>query len=430
KERAALNRDVVLYYSVSPKDVGMSLVTHRVDPKKDGYFMLMASPKTTFASKEMVGKTITFVVDTSGSMRGAKMRWAKKALLSCLSKLNAQDTFNVLRFSSDVEPLFAQPVRVTPAHVEKAKVFVGRMAASGATAIEEALSQALAQKSGGADVRLVVFLTDGHPTVGETQPKRLSHLIQQRNKSKTRIFTFGIGSSINVHLLDKIAQASGGAGDYVAPNREVQTRISTFYDKVRYPVLHDVKMTVRGPVRLRDFYPRRLPDLFRGGQLLVMGRYRGTGHVSVTLTGKVNGQPRMFVYEARLPVKQAEHDFLPKLWGHRKVANLLDTIRMKGELPELKREVIRLAKKFGIVTPYTSYLVVEKRDRWRLKDSARPLKIGRRPRRRRHRSNSLNRGLGRLGSGSGRSLHSTGRGGGGGGSFGGKSAADSVPQAA
>jgi Ca-activated chloride channel family protein len=362
EEKVQLNQDFVLYYAVSPKDIGINVLTHRID-KEDGYFMLMASPKTTFSSKELEGKNITFVLDTSGSMRGEKMKWAKVALTSCLKKLNPKDHFNVIRFSTDVEELFPALELASADQVKKAIDFVEKMEAAGATAIEEAMQKALAQKPKGDGVSLIVFLTDGHPTVGETSPDILVKQANERNKWKSRIFTFGIGSDINIHLLDKIAQGSGATGDYVEANKEIATRIDTFYDKVRYPVLSDLKLTTSGAVRLREIYPLRLPDLFRGGQLLVMGRYRGQGHSAITLEGKVSGAARRFVYEASFSSEQKENDFLPRLWAHRKIAYLLDAIRMKGELAELKQEVIHLATRFGIVTPYTSWLVVEEKDR-------------------------------------------------------------------
>ncbi len=365
ESKVSLNQDFVMYYSVSPKDVGIDVLAHRTDGQ-DGYFLLMATPKTTFAAKELMGKNVTFVLDTSGSMRGDKMTWAKVALVRCLKKLNPKDHFNVVRFSTDVEGLFGELQLASKANIQQAINFVEKMEAAGATAIEEAMAKALSQKPRGDGISLILFITDGHPTVGETSPEILVKQANERNKWKSRIFTFGIGSDINIKLLDQIAQSSGATGDYVEPNKEIATRIDTFYDKVRYPVLNDVKLTTSGPVRLREIYPLRLPDLFRGGQLLVMGRYRGTGHAAIKLTGKVNGAERQFVYEASFAKESKDNDFIPRLWAHRKVAYLLDAIRMKGEMPELKQEVIHLAKQFGIVTPYTSYLVVEEKDRWRL----------------------------------------------------------------
>ena len=365
KNKAILNKDFVLYYSVSPKDLGMNLITYR-EKGQDGYFLMMATPKTSYSSKELVGKNITFVLDTSGSMSGAKMKWARIALEACLKKLNPKDHFNVIRFSTDVEALFTSLQPANAKKVKEAVTFVKKMQAAGGTAINEALKKALSQKPKGKGVSLVVFLTDGHPTIGETEPKLILKNSSTTNKYKAKVYTFGIGTSINTKLLDLVAQKSGATGDYVKPNKEIRKHIASFYDKVRYPVLSDIKMKVTSKIRLYDIYPKRLPDLFRGGQILVFGRYRGEGHAAVTLTGKVNGKVKKFVYESKFKKKNGENDFITRLWANRKIAYLLDNIRLHGEKAELKTEIIRLSKKFGIVTPYTSYLVVDKGDLWRI----------------------------------------------------------------
>lgn len=367
RNQAMLNRDFVLYYSVSPKALGMNVLRHRVKGK-DGYFLMMATPKVSYGSKELVAKNITFVLDTSGSMATNKrMKWAKRALASCIKKLNPKDHFNILRFSTDVEALYTDGLqRASVGNVKQALQFINRMEAAGGTAIDEAMQMALKQSPKGAGVNIVVMITDGHPTIGETAPAAILKNVAKNNKHKARIFTFGIGSSINTTLLDKMAQSTGGTGDYVKPGKDIEQRISWFYDKVRYPVLSNISLKVGKGIRLLDIYPKQIPDLYRGGQIMLFGRYRGEGHVALTLQGTVNQQRRSYVFETSFPEVSKKSDFIPRLWAHRKIAYLLDNIRLHGERSELKTEVIRLAKKFGIVTPYTSYLVVEDKDRWRL----------------------------------------------------------------
>ncbi|TNE49272.1 MAG: VWA domain-containing protein [Deltaproteobacteria bacterium] len=385
KNQASLNRDFVLFYSVSPKAIGMNVLTHRVKGQ-NGYFLMMATPKVSYGSSEIVGKNITFVLDTSGSMSGKKMKWARRALQICLGKLNPKDHFNVVRFSTDVEGLFRglQPANIS--NIKKAQAFVKRMEAAGGTAIDDAMKMALAQKPKGKGLNIVVLITDGHPTIGETTPSAILKNAKTNNKKKARVFTFGIGTSINTKLLDKLASQAGGTGDYVKPNKEISQRIGWFYDKVRYPVLSDIKMTVGGNLRLYDIYPKRIPDLFRGGQILLFGRYRKSGDVAIKLNGRVGGKQRRYVFESRFAKTSAKHDFIAKLWAHRKVAYLLENIRLRGANAELRNEVIRLAKKFGIVTPYTSYLVLERRDHWRYNNNTRgPLVQGQTRRRRRWR---------------------------------------------
>ncbi len=366
RSKARLDRDFVLYYAVSPKDLGLNMLSYRTE-QKDGYFLMMLTPKVSHSSREIAGKNITFVLDTSGSMSGKKMKWAKRALQICLKKLNPKDHFNVIRFSTDVEAMHRAMKPANPKNIKRAVAFVERMEAAGGTAIDEALKLALQQKPKGDGVSLVVFLTDGHPTIGETTPSAIVKNSKINNRYKARLFTFGIGTEINTNLLDKMAQISGGTGDYVKPNKEIQQHISNFYDKVRYPVLSSIKLSVGKGIRLYDMYPKSIPDLFRGGQITLFGRYRGKGAVAISLNGKVGGKNKRYVFETQFPQTSNDHSFVSRLWANRKVAYLLDHIRLKGMNSELKAEVIRLSKKFGIVTPYTSYLVVEDKDEWRLR---------------------------------------------------------------
>lgn len=173
------------------------------------------------------------------------------------------------------------------------------------------------------------------------------------------MFSFGIGHDINTHLLDALEQNSGGVGEYVAPNREIVQRISWFYRKVRFPVLRDVRLSVSGPVRLVDRYPKRLPDVYSGNQLLVFGRYRGHGWARVTLTGWVGKRKKRMSFRLWFPKLSQKHAFVPLIWARRKIAYLLDAIRLQGENKELRQAVVSLARKFQIVTPYTSLFVKE-----------------------------------------------------------------------
>lgn len=367
KNQARLNRDFVMYYSVSPKALGLNVLSHK-EKGKDGYFLMMATPKVSYGSKELVGKNITFVLDTSGSMAtNQRMKWAKSALMACIRKLNPRDHFNIIRFSTDVEELYSGLQSATAHNTQKALKFVQRMEAAGGTAIDEAIQKALKQKPKGSGVNIIILITDGHPTIGETSPSSILKNVQKSNQNRARIFTFGIGSNINIKLLDQMAQKTGGTGDYVKPGKGIQEQISWFYDKVRYPVLSAIQMKLGKGVRLVDVYPKKIPDLFRGGQIVLLGRYRGAGHIAVGLQGQINGRKKSYVFETSFPKSSKAHDFIPRIWAHRKIAYLLDNIRLHGERHELKQEVIRLAKKFSIVTPYTSYLVVEDKDRWRLR---------------------------------------------------------------
>ncbi len=354
--RTRLNRDFLLYIGVSKKDVGLHVLTHR-RPGEPGYYLLMAAPKAVFNSDEIQGKAVTFVLDTSGSMTGVKLDRAKEALKWCLSRLGHDDTFNVVRFSSDVESLDEQLISASDSNKERATAFVDGFEAAGGTAIGDALGTTLSQQVGRGP-HLVVFITDGRPTVGETDIKAILKKAKSDNAQSARIFTLGVGDDIHTHLLDKLASDHGGTSAYVRESEDMGAEIAAFYNQIAYPVLTDVKLDIER-VKTYANQPGALPDIFRGGQLIVVGRYRGDGDSVVRLRGAMGDASRNFEYEASFPAKRSDNAFIASLWAHRQVGFMLDQIRLNGETKELKDEVIHLAKKYGIVTPYTSYLVVE-----------------------------------------------------------------------
>jgi len=357
--RASLDRDFDLFYTVADGDVGLSVITHR-PPGEDGYFLMMVAPRTEATEREIIGKDILFVCDTSGSMAGEKMEHARQALRTWVERLNPDDTFNILRFSTDVEQLSEASLSASPDNRARALRFVNGFEASGGTAISPALTQALAIPSRRGAPRMVVFLTDGMPTVGETNVNAIIQQARERNTGNAQVFVFGLGDDVNTTFLDLLAQQNRGAADYARSGAELSTLLTGFYNRIAFPVLADLRLALRG-ADAYDIYPRDLGTLYRGGQLVVTGRYRTPGAVHVALTATVAGQaePRAFDWPVALPTREDDNNFIPRVWATRKTGYLLDEIRLRGENPELRESVIALARRFGIVTPYTSYLVTE-----------------------------------------------------------------------
>jgi Ca-activated chloride channel homolog len=204
-----------------------------------------------------------------------------------------------------------------------------------------------------------VFFTDGQPTIGETNPDKILQNVSAKNSANTRIFTFGVGDDVNATMLDQLAERTRAVSTYVRPAEDIEVKVSSLYSKISHPVLANLKLTAGGAIELAETYPPQLPDLFHGGQLVVLGRYRGTGHSALKLAGSVGKESREFVYEINFPEQtKDEREFVEHLWARRKVGYLLDQIRLNGEKKELVDETVLLAKKYGIATPYTSYLVV------------------------------------------------------------------------
>lgn len=362
--------DFQLFYSTRPDgDVGLSLLASRNGDDADGgYFLLLASPSVRLAGEQIVQKDVVFVLDTSGSMAdGGKLDQAKRALQFCLQNLNAGDRFEIVRFATEAEPLFGRLAPADADHLAKAAAFVKELKPIGGTAIEDALAAALAPAPGaGSPDRpyVVVFLTDGKPTIGSTDEKQILDRARAAAGGRAvRVFCFGIGTDINTRLLDRLAEETRAASQYVLPSEDIEVKVSNFYAKISMPVLANPRLEVSGPVKISKTYPTALPDLFKGEQLVLFGRYTGSGAATVKLSGSVNGRPRTFTYAAEFPARDAAHGFIPRLWATRRVGFLLDQIRLHGESAELRDEVTRLARLYGIVTPYTAYLIVEDESR-------------------------------------------------------------------
>ncbi len=351
--------DFQLIFSTGETEVGLHLLTHKKDGE-DGWFMLLASPGADMTkSKEVNPKDVVFVLDTSGSMAGKKLEQAKKAMNFCVENLNDADRFEIVRFSTEAEPLFEKLTDASPAHRNKALDFIKGLKPIGGTAIAEALESALKLKPSDASRPfVVVFLTDGKPTIGETDEERIVAKIARDQASSTRIFCFGIGTDINTHLLDKITERTRAASQFVLPEEDLEVKVSNFFLKIREPLLTNLKLDFPSGVRVTKIYPNPLPDLFRGDQLVLTGRYSGDGEGDITLDGTLNGQPKRMSQKGKF-AGDSGNEFIAQLWALRRVGWLLDEIRLRGESRELRDEVVDLARRFAIVTPYTSYLIVE-----------------------------------------------------------------------
>jgi len=348
------DRDFLLYYTVSLDDFGLNLLTHRIG-NEDGFYLLMLAPKPQVDESEVADKNIVFVFDTSGSMRGEKIEQAKEALKFGINTLNAGDYFNIIDFSTEARKFEDKPVAAGVENVQAALKYADALDATGGTNINEALLEGLKQFE---DTAMIVFLTDGQPTVGITNNNEITQNVKMSNAQSTRLFVFGVGYNVNTHLLDRLATENSGVSEYVRPEENIEVKVSAFFSKISNPVLSKLKLNM-GSVVTSDVYPKQLPDLFAGMQLIQLGRYQNSGNTAVTLTGEINGQTQQFIYDGAFAQENAENEFLPRLWATRKVGYLLDQIRLNGENQELVDEVVRLGKLYGIITPYTSFLITE-----------------------------------------------------------------------
>ena len=349
------DRDFELFYTISSEKIGLNLLSFK-EEGQDGFFLLLAAPDVKVNEEEIVVKDIILVLDTSGSMQGEKMDQAKEAARYVLDHLNPLDRFAIVSFATTTRSF--SPSLEPAAQADKGKDFLDRLEAMGSTDINRAMIEAVGLAE---EVRptTLIFLTDGLPTEGVTVTGAILDNVAREAPDNVRIFSFGVGDDVDTDLLDQISMDNGGASTYVRPGEEIDEEVSAFYRKVKMPVLSDLSLDW-GDIIVDQVYPQRIPDLFAGSQLIMLGRYREGGPAKITLKGMVNQEERSYTYEDLSFRKEDGDDFIPRLWATRAVGYYLTQIRLYGEKQEWIDSIVSLSTRYGIITPYTSFLVQEK----------------------------------------------------------------------
>jgi Ca-activated chloride channel family protein len=303
------------------------------------------------------------VLDTSGSMaEEGKMEKARAALLFGIRTLRDGDKFNIINFAGEEHLMESGLISADASGKKRGEEFIKNLQPTGGTNINDSLIAALKQFSDSNRPKMLVFMTDGLPTVGETDVNRIVANLAKAKNVNVRIFPFGFGYDVNTTLLDRIGSENSGISDYIQPKEDLEIKVSNFFQKVSSPVLSDLELDF-GSVKTDMVYPRKLTDLFKGMQLTMIGRYtneQDLKDLTVRLSGKSGNQSRTFNYEnLDFPFRSEGNQFLPRLWATRRVGWLMEQIRNNGDQKELRDEVVTLGTKYGIVTPYTSYLATD-----------------------------------------------------------------------
>jgi uncharacterized protein YegL len=354
-ERWTGMEDFRLYWAADSDALGLRVLAYRPSEKEDGYFVLLGNPAGA-AAEQAVLKDVVFVMDTSGSMRGEKIEQARAALDYCIQHLDRTDRFNIVTFGTDVKTFKDDLVNVTADNLKGARAFVEDVIAHGQTNIAGALKQALAGKAAAGRERIMIFVTDGAPTVGERSPEKIVEQVTKLNAG-TRIFVMGVGNDVNAHLLDRLAEVTDGSSEYFAPREELDAKVATLYDRLSHPVLSGVSVSF-GESGAKQVLPSKVPVLFKGSEIMMVGRYRQGGKHAFTVAGTLAGKPVTYTVTADLPASAGEESnaFLAPLWAARQIGYLLQEIRLHGANKELVEEVVRLSKQYGIVTEYTEFI--------------------------------------------------------------------------
>ncbi len=362
KQQAVIpNKDFILRYDVSGGRIEDAVLTHKTPAGKSslrstGFFTLILQPPDRIPESEITPKEIVFVLDTSGSMSGFPIEKAKEAMKLALDGLHSEDTFNLITFAGDTQILFPEPVPATPKNLALAQEFLAGRSGSGGTEMMKAIRAALDPSDSQDHLRVVCFMTDGY--VGND----MEIIAEVQKHPNARVFSFGIGQSVNRFLLDKMAEVSRGEVEYVGLNDDGSAAARRFHERVRTPLLTDLSIDWNG-IPVADIYPARLPDLFSAKPVIVTGRYGVPSRGVIRLKGRRAGED--FVREIRLdlPASESRHDVLASLWARQKIDDLMARdyagIQQGTARKDVKEEITQLGLDFHLMTQFTSFVAVE-----------------------------------------------------------------------
>jgi len=349
------DKDLVLYFTRQKSDFGFHVISHREPGAQYGHFVGIFSPplKESFRASE---KNVIYVLDSSGSMRGEKFVQAISALKFGLEGLSGNDYFNIIDYDDLVRPFRETALQATSANLKDAMDFTNQISSTGGTNIYGALDLACGMIPRNGNPTYIVFLTDGLPTVGNTNIETIISNTTSLNGGRARLFVFGVGYDVNVHLLDRLANENRGVPEYVKPDEDVEAKVSRLTSMIEYPALTDITLAF-GNVRADLIYPNPIPDLFYGSEIIIAGRFYGKGNTNAVVRGKMDGKSTRYEFPVTFSSGSSSDEFIDLIWANRRIAYLLQEIRLHGNSSELVEEIINLSKKYGIVTEYTSFLV-------------------------------------------------------------------------
>ena len=345
------NRDFVLRYRLGGDRLRGALMTSARG--NDDYFALLLVPPSDLLAQPREAIELVFVVDRSGSMSGASMELARRAVRHGLGKLGPDDTFNIISFANDADAFRRDAIPVTEANLRDGLRYMKKLDAEGGTEMIEAVRRAFPKREGSERRRCVAFLTDGH--VGN-EAKILSLLSDRLGNS--RVFSFAIGSASNQYLAESMARLGRGAVAFIGLDDDPRHVIDNFLDRVTHPALADVRIDWGG-LDVRDVYPSRLPDLYAGRPVVVTGRFSGDASDRVTVEGTVAGRAHRFTLDAAW--NSPDQPGIPLVWARRKLAELNDEALVHGRFEDerWREDVLALALDHGLLSDFTAFLAVD-----------------------------------------------------------------------
>jgi len=343
------NKDFIVRYDVTGKQPAIGLQTHNGD--NGGFFSLMIQPQDEFSVEEITPKEMVFVVDCSGSMSGAPMAQAKALMRKAIKEMNPGDSFQIIRFSSSASKFSPVPLLNTRSNVQQALQYINSMSGGGGTMMIEGIKAALNYPLDPERMRMVLFLTDGY--IGNE-----TEIFGEINKriGNTRLFSLGVGSSVNHYLLDRMADVGRGFVQYVRPDEDSQPAVELFYNRIRNPLITNISIDWDG-LNVKDVYPALIQDLFSEQPVILHGRFSKPGRGTIKVSGIVSGRPWEQEIDVNFPAEEPANDVLSTLWARTRIENLMNRMN-RGYRQDIEKDITDLALKFNLMSQYTAFVAV------------------------------------------------------------------------
>jgi Ca-activated chloride channel family protein len=342
--------------------IDIAVLSSRPDPTQPGYFLAVINGRQD-DSIIPEPKDVVFVIDRSGSMQGKKIEQAKGALKFLIQRMGPKDRFNIVTYAAEVDAFSAELTAPGSDRISAALMHIEAIQARGGTNIQAALDAALAQLTSKDRTSQIVFLTDGLPTVGERDERKICEHVRKANLNGARVVAFGVGHDVNGVFLDRVAAQNSGLSEYVLPNEDIEEKVPGFYARMQSPLLLDTLVSMTG-TKITEVFPKETGDLYGGQQMILTGRYAEPGRVRLSISGRLGQVQTEIVYKFDLaagPSLGTSH-LVPRMWAARKIGYLVDEIRLNGQAKELVNDIVRLGTEFGILTEYTSFLAAPETD--------------------------------------------------------------------
>ncbi len=348
-------RDLTLLVPLRRRSEAAITVLSHSTGRDDGFALITLSPPSL--ASRTTPRDVTLVLDVSGSMSGRKMEQARESGKRFLTTLSSRDRFRLIDFSTDARTFRDEFLAATPGNIAEARRYLDDLRAEGSTNIEDALEEALALPAQAGRLGLVLFITDGAPSVGERRPEALVEKARDLRRGR-RIFAFGLGADVNVSLIEQLALEGHGTSHFVRPEESTERAVEVVASRLTNPVATNVRLRTDG-VRLLKMHPSGPIDIFAGQDLVLLARYDNSGRARIRFDGEGAGGPVSWSSDITFPERERGNAFVPRLWATQRIGFLSTEKRRNGGSEEVDSEIRELGERFGIPTEFTSYFVKE-----------------------------------------------------------------------